>query len=269
MRLLVLLLIASPVADAEIRTVREILAPELRDAHDVLERLTELDRVFTATNDHRVVFNDIYIVTTRALTARLDRGDYEDVEWSEAFLVAFANFYRMALLNWESGNIDHVPAAWQIAFQRPAGSVLQDLLLGMNAHINHDLPRTVAVMGTGLDVERAHRDYLRVNETLAAVMDEMQRLLAAKYDPLLGILDELFQGWDEFFFTLLFIDWRGEAWRAGNVLKEGPAFRDYAFIDGLVNLRAIVLAHLIQGHGAEHAAPGESGNRVDALGRAP
>ncbi|MCL4217613.1 MAG: hypothetical protein KJ052_11510 [Candidatus Hydrogenedentes bacterium] len=87
---------------------------------------------------------------------------------------------------------------------------------------------------------------------------------SAKYDPVLGILDELFQGWDEFFFTLLFIDWRGEAWRSGNVLKEGPASHDYAFIDGLVNLRSLALAHLIQGHGAEPAAARESGQRVSA-----
>ena len=56
-------------------------------------------------------------------------------------------------------------------------NIVQQLLLGMNAHINYDLPQAVVDMGVPL--AQLEHDYGVINDVLAALADDVQGVLGA------------------------------------------------------------------------------------------
>jgi Family of unknown function (DUF5995) len=66
--------------------------------------------------------------------------------------------------------------------------VLQHLLMGMNAHINLDLGIAAAQTSPGSELASLKGDFMRINEILASLVDEVQEELADVW-PLLRILD--------------------------------------------------------------------------------
>jgi hypothetical protein len=69
-------------------------------------------------------------------------GGFVDPAWTERWDVAFADLYLEALEQVEAGEKPSRP--WAVAFGAPSGlPVLNRLLLGMNAHINYDLPQAL------------------------------------------------------------------------------------------------------------------------------
>jgi hypothetical protein len=139
----------------------------------------------------------------------------------------FLQRYLDAFDAYERKDLAKVPAPWKAAFDRAVagnGPVVGDLLLAMNAHINHDLPLTLAATGA---TQANRADYLRFNEVLFANIDGVQNLvaerflkpgnLAARGDRLAGSLDESA--------TQLTIGrWRNAAWTHGQeVIAQGKA----------------------------------------------
>ena len=100
-----------------------------------------------AAGDQRQYFHATYQRTTIAVAAELRRGGFADAEWVERWDVAFADLYLDALRAALAGGRPTRP--WEIAFGAPAGvSPLRHVLLGMNAHINYDLPQALLAVIT-------------------------------------------------------------------------------------------------------------------------
>jgi hypothetical protein len=71
------------------------------------------------------------------MRARVAAGAFADNVWVHRYAVAFANLYRKALDDYDAGRMQQVPKAWRLCFDTARdGSrlVLQDMLLGINAH---------------------------------------------------------------------------------------------------------------------------------------
>ena len=95
-----------------------------------------------AAGDQRQHFHATYQRTTIAVAEELKRGGFADTEWVEQWDVAFADLYLDALEAALAGGEPTRP--WSIAFGAPAGlPPLRHVLLGMNAHINYDLPQAL------------------------------------------------------------------------------------------------------------------------------
>src|SRR6266852_7203894 len=74
-------------------------------------------------------------------------GGFADAEWVERWDVAFADLYLEALEASLAGR--RPPRPWDIAFSAPADlPALRHVLLGMNAHINYDLPQALLAVIT-------------------------------------------------------------------------------------------------------------------------
>ncbi len=142
--------------------------------------------------DARLAFHATYLRTTEAVAAALRAGMFADGSWVEWWDVAFAQLYLDALDASQRG--EPVPAPWAVAFgaagrQRGLGPV-RHVLLGMNAHINYDLPQ--ALLAVISDEEFAdpavcaarEADHRRIDEVLAAQVTaedaELQRLAPAR-----------------------------------------------------------------------------------------
>jgi hypothetical protein len=162
-----------------------------------------------------------------AVTARVHRdvssGRFRDPAWVADYLTAFANRYWTVLLAYEQGRRNRVPGAWRIAFDAAlAGETLvtQDALLGINAHVVHEL----ALNDVGTDPRPACRaDHDAVNAVLAALVDTEQELLATRYEPGLADLDTAGGRLDERLAFLTLAEGRDWAWRCAVLLADsGP-----------------------------------------------
>lgn len=143
------------------------------DVAALIARMAALLRPLEDAEDPARFFLGTYLRTTRAVAAALDAGMFEDPEWVARWDVDFAGLYLDAL---EAYRADPAgPAApWRLAFgAKPGLPPEAHVLLGMNAHINFDLPQSLvrvipqeefAVPGR-LDVRR--RDHERIDAVLA------------------------------------------------------------------------------------------------------
>jgi hypothetical protein len=95
--------------------------------------------------DARRFFHGTYLRTTRAVAEEIDRGGFLDGAWLERWDLAFAQLYLDAFDAERAG--EPVPAPWRVAFgvarTHPELPPLRHVLLGMNAHINYDLPQAL------------------------------------------------------------------------------------------------------------------------------
>ena len=114
---------------------------------DLIARMAALLESLQAAGDPRRYFHATYQRTTIAVAEELKRGGFVDPEWVERWDVAFADLYLDALQAALAGREPTRP--WAIAFGAPAGlPALRHVLLGMNAHINFDLPQALLAVIT-------------------------------------------------------------------------------------------------------------------------
>ncbi|MDH2416239.1 DUF5995 family protein [Nocardioides sp. CER19] len=99
----------------------------------------------TARGDARRFFHATYLRTTEAVGAEIEHGGFADADWVARWDVAFAELYLDALDAERDGR--PVAGPWQVAFgtadRRPDAAPLHHVLLGLNAHINYDLPQAL------------------------------------------------------------------------------------------------------------------------------
>jgi hypothetical protein len=179
------------------------------------EVIGDLDRVVDtelARGSRMVVFPAMYRTVTRTVRGGLAADFFERPDRVEPLVVRFADLYLEAHDAWEDG--PRPPESWELAFTyatQHRGSVLQHLLLGMNAHINLDLGIATAAVSTSEDHADLRADFVRVNDILFALLDELQGGVGA-LSPWLGRLDRVGLGWDEACMRLGIRTAREEAW---------------------------------------------------------
>jgi hypothetical protein len=138
-----------------------------------MARMTELLGRLEVDGDPARFFLGTYLRTTRAVAAALDAGAFEDVDWVARWDVDFAGLYLDALDAFRAEPAK-VAAPWQLAFGARAGLPPEaHVLLGMNAHINFDLPQSLVRVIPAADfadpglVALRRRDHERIDGILA------------------------------------------------------------------------------------------------------
>jgi hypothetical protein len=97
---------------------------------------------------------------------------FEDPGWVERWDVVFAEFYLDALDTYLSGGAPSRP--WRLSFDAPPGLLaLRHVLLGINAHVNYDLPQALLAVISDAEftdatlMARRRRDHERIHSILA------------------------------------------------------------------------------------------------------
>ncbi len=126
-----------------------------------------------STGDQRRYFHATYQRTTIAVAEELQRGGFTDADWVERWDVAFADLYLDALQAALAGRRPTLP--WDVAFNAPADlPPLRHVLLGMNAHINFDLPQALLAVITDEQFDdaallaRRESDHQAIDNVLAS-----------------------------------------------------------------------------------------------------
>ena len=162
----------------------------------------------------------------------------------------FAGYYFTALADWTAGNSAAVPPAWRIAFgsadhRSVTGS--GDLLLGMNAHVNRDLPFVLAA--TGADrarrVEpqarpRSDQRHAEHGDGAAAGRKKAQR-----FDPAIVNIQTPF-GVGYTGLLQLLVAWREAAWRNAELLVSAPDAATRAQVASSIESSAALQAQTIR-----------------------
>jgi Family of unknown function (DUF5995) len=205
--------------------------------HCVDATIREMERRFRSLGpacDHNAVFALAYLRTTQTYKwARDQSGFFTDTPWVNHEDAVFAKYYFAAYDNWSGGARGQVPQAWLIAFDAAAARQVNgsgDLLLGMNAHVNRDLPITLAAVGMATpDGQSRKPDHDKVDQFLNTVLQPLLEELAARFDSsIIHIETPYGVGYTGLFQTLAV--WREQAWRNAQLLANAttPAARALA-----------------------------------------
>jgi hypothetical protein len=195
------------------------------DIVGVIERLKAVQKILDglppAPGTNRVAaFNTLYLTITERVADSLSSPDCTDPQWLEVLDVEFARLYFKALGSWGVAGAD--PAdAWEVLFRRAYDdsiTVMDAAVLGVNAHINHDLALAVVATWERLGYPGngpQHPDYLLVNRIFYQQIPILRRRFATAWqleiDRCVGDLDDWSQG-------ILVRTTRAMAWEQAEVL---------------------------------------------------
>lgn len=186
--------------------------------------LSELDRIIENAlkeNSHLGIFAYIYRRTTARIKQAILEKQFEDNAHMELLDVAFANLYLNAYYEFERhGNISD---SWKIAFQAKDEklTIIQHIILGMNAHINLDLGVAAASVAPGEKIISLKNDFMKVNQILNDLTNEMQNRVA-RVSRLMILLDWIGKNSDEVIINFSIVKAREQAWNLASVLAYLP-----------------------------------------------
>ncbi|REJ09185.1 DUF5995 family protein [Halobacillus trueperi] len=171
----------------------------------VILQMEERLKTLEEHNDFNSVFQRVYLLMTKEMQKRLAADFFTDPIWMERLLIHFADRYFQALDNLQSEKEDS--RCWTLAFrmaEQKQTFVLQDALLGINAHINYDLPLALhhiiskeKIWPDSRLMLHRRKDHERINDVLAELVDIVQDELSAHYARFIKWMDRLLRRHDE------------------------------------------------------------------------
>ena len=208
--------------------------------------------------DHRAVFATTYLKLTKQLkkTLKHNRRFFDQPKFFYREDALFANFYFDAFRAYNRGR--PTPDAWRIAFEEAASgnaNGAQDMLLGINAHVQNDLPFVIAALGTRNRAGESRKpDHDKVNRVLTQAYESVVRAIEARYDPTISKTNADWHPIDDVAGLQVVRSWREEAWRNAERLVNADSDAERKQIAEQIEANAALQAEQI-------AAPEQPGHR--------
>jgi hypothetical protein len=202
---------------------------ETRDI--LLKKMAKESSDWKKKGDQRHIFLQCYTMMSQNMFCAIEERHFSDPLWVSTLLVRFSDYYFEALDLYQS-NHPKVPLVWKQAHdaaKKPDTHVLQNLLLGVNAHINYDLPLALydcmehEWLNSPLNKKRIRKhDHDLVNQVISSSIDEVQDSIIKPMSPSLAALDLLMGRMDEWMLSKMIISWRTGVWKVSQLLLEAP-----------------------------------------------
>lgn len=165
-------------------------------------------------NNSRIgYFAAVYERVTIEVDKNIDLKTFNYNDQMMRFDVIFAEYYLMAFESYMRG--EPVSEVWKIAFDKTKDdrlSVIQHLLLGMNAHINLDLAVTVSNVSTPETLKDLKEDFFAINKILFGLVDLVEDQIGRIYKSL-KFFDKILGRIDEHIVNKLMEKYRDRAWQ--------------------------------------------------------
>lgn len=184
----------------------------------VVEALTDIIEQSRADRSRLGYFPALYRRVTRAVRDGIAQGRFQNGARMEHLDVVFANRYLAAYDGWRAGQ--PVSRCWALAFgaaARTDRTIIQHLLLGMNAHINLDLAVAAAEVAPGPAIAMLQTDFQEINQILNEQVDGVQNAIAS-VSPLMWMLDTVGGRHEERMVEFSMAKARDAAWMQANLL---------------------------------------------------
>ena len=194
----------------------------MSELHQILDRMTRQIQDWETTANRRAIFLSCYKQMTQNMLAGIDAADFHDPPWVNQLLHRFAEYYFNALVHYEAHD-GATPLVWQQVHDsanRVETLVIQNLILGVNAHINYDLVLTLVdlLQAEWENLQPALRqqryaDYCLVNDVIGRTIDTVQDTVIERWSPLMDVVDKLLGRLDEWLISHLITHWREKVWQ--------------------------------------------------------
>jgi hypothetical protein len=167
--------------------------------------------------DQFTVFNTAYYIVTKNIQEAAADNYFEHPEFIQTLTTHFAEYYFRAIRQTKN-NSSKLPAAWARLNAHGSDPAFMALLLGANAHINHDLPNAL------LDVMPQNQEFLYMADVkkVSKLLMKSGKQIITSFDEPNRFHDALkrhcqFLYYRPIMYTILY--WRIRAWRAYGRLK--------------------------------------------------
>jgi hypothetical protein len=211
---------------------------------DVVRLLSAVTDQARAAAHRRGYFSAMYRQMSVAVQQRIATGYFDDGPRMSRFAAAFANRYLDALTTFQGGT--QPTRSWRASFQcceRRDRLILQQVVLGINAHVNLDLGVAAAQIAPGAQIHDMRADFERINMIIGGLLDAVQEAVGA-FSPLLDLLWRVSDRPGDEVLNFSFKVARDEAWRHAVVLAGLPAEERPGVIDSF-DRAAALLARLV------------------------
>jgi Family of unknown function (DUF5995) len=204
----------------------DCIAGRVQCVDKTVREMTRRFEPLASSCDHNAIFALTYLRVTEEYRRTVESPTFfDDTPFVNHEDVVFANYYFAAYDAWKTGERAEVPPAWRDAFDAARDrsvSAYGDLLLGINAHVQRDLPFVVYSLGmVKPDGTSRKPDHDRVNRILNRVTDEVIAEIARRFDPTIDDAS-LPTTLDDFGLFQTIVSWREAAWRHAELLALAP-----------------------------------------------
>lgn len=158
---------------------------------DVLRILDGIIADCKAKRDPLGYFPALYRQVTLKVKEGIATGFFDDGPRMDRFDALFASRYFAAYEAFRSGG--QPTKSWQVAFQGARSGdliILQDLLVGINAHINLDLGVAAGETFQGQALQDFRGDFDKINDILFGLIPPVEATIS-RFSPLLGLLEKI------------------------------------------------------------------------------
>ncbi len=161
-------------------------------AKNIDEVISQLEAIIqqTLTDENPMgYFAALYHQVTVRVKEGIATGYYTDCKRMEALDVLFANCYLEAYTQFQQN--EPCTESWRYAFEttkKTWPTVFQNLLLGINAHINLDLGIAAAQTCPGEGIHALKDDFDKINIVLAGLVADVEKSLAEIWPTLTFLL---------------------------------------------------------------------------------
>jgi Family of unknown function (DUF5995) len=162
-----------------------------RTIDEVIARLDDIIARSIREQSRLGYFAALYRKVTVKVKEGIAQGRFENGPRMERLDVTFANRYLEALDQYRRGQ--QQTRCWLVAFEAAATwrpIILQQLLLGMNAHINFDLGIAAAQIAPGDELPSLEHDFDEINNILASLVGQVESEID-EVSPWIKLLDHI------------------------------------------------------------------------------
>ncbi len=158
---------------------------EIKTIGDVIATLDTIVKDCEQTQNRAGYFAALYKRMTIAVSQGIANSRFEDGKRMEQLDMIFAQRYLSAYDAFR--NSKDCSSSWQGALTGCGDRsliVLQQLLLGINTHINLDLAIAAAAVAPGDAIHTLETDFNRINDVIASLVDDIQQCLEKVWFPM-------------------------------------------------------------------------------------
>lgn len=215
---------------------------------EVLHQLDLIIQDCHQRNDPLGYFPVLYRKVTVKVKEGIAAGFFADGPRMERLDVVFAQRYLDGYQRFRQK--EQPTQSWMAAFQLGKASwpiVLQHLLVGINAHINLDLGIAAATISQGKDLEELRGDFNKINEILAALVNDVEADLVAIW-PRLSKIIKWMGGAENLLMDFSMELARNGAWKFAQELHQQPSIAWSDLIQAR-DLKVVKMARVVIGQG--------------------
>lgn len=198
---------------------------------EVIVRLTEIVEECCRENSRLGYFAALYLRVTVAVKQGIANNQFQNGECMARLDVVFATRYIQAYELYRQGK--QPTKSWQVAFEaaekwRPL--ILQQLLAGINAHINLDLGIAAVTTCPGDQLPPLQRDFETINVILASLVQPVE-IEIGSVSPWINLLSKIDPSADDAIINFSMRVARNEAWKFAMKLNLLDAAQQASAID--------------------------------------